>query len=62
MYFSSFLFIEAPVAFIAADKPKGTKMFSPNEIAGLINFGKNLASIDPKAPTDFTNLIYLCFA
>ena len=34
-------------------------MFFPNEIAGFINFGKNLASIDPKAAPSFINL-FLC--
>ena len=31
-------------------------MFFPNEIAVFINFGKNLARIDPKAPLSFINL------
>ena len=31
-------------------------MFFPDERAGFINFGKNLARIDPKAPPDFINL------
>ena len=39
--------------------PKSAKMFFPNEIAGFINFGKNLASIDPKAPPSFINL-FIC--
>ena len=39
--------------------PRGAKMFFPNEIAGFINFGKNLASIDPKALPSFINL-FIC--
>ena len=34
-------------------------MFFPNEIAGFINFGKNLTSIDPKAPPSF-NEFFIC--
>ena len=41
---------------MAALNPKGVNMIFPNEIAGFINFGKNLARIDPKAPTSFINL------
>ena len=42
---------------MAALNPKGANMFFPNEIAGFINFGKNLARIDPKAPPSFINLV-----
>ena len=41
---------------MAALNSKGANMFFPDEIAGFINFGKNLAKIDPKAPPDFINL------
>ena len=41
---------------MAALNPRDAKMFFPNEIAGFINFDKNLASIDPKAPPSFINL------
>ena len=34
-------------------------MFFLKEIAGFINFGKNLASTDPKAPPSFINL-FIC--
>ena len=34
-------------------------MFFQNEITGFINFGKNLAKIDPKATPDFINL-FIC--
>ena len=44
---------------MAALNPKGAKMFLPNEIAGFINFGKNLAKIDPKVPPDFIKL-FIC--
>ena len=41
---------------MAAFNSRGAKMFFANEIAGFINFGKNLARIDPKAPPSFINL------
>ena len=44
---------------MAALNPGGAKMFLANEILGFINFGKNLARIDPKAPSDFINL-FIC--
>ena len=44
---------------MAALNPRGAKMFFPNEIAGFINFGGNLASIYPKAPPGFINL-FIC--
>ena len=44
---------------MAALNPRRAKMFFPNEIAGFINFGKNLAKIDPKAPPYFINL-FIC--
>ena len=44
---------------MAALNPKGANMFFPNERAGFINFGKNLARINPKAPPSFINL-FIC--
>ena len=44
---------------MAALNSRGAKMFFPNKIAGFINFGKNLASIDPKASPSFINL-FIC--
>ena len=45
---------------MAALNPRGAKMFFPNEIAGFINFSKNLAIIDPKAPpSQLFLLVYL---
>ena len=44
---------------MAALNPKGANMFFPNERVGFINFGKNLAKIDPKAPPSFVNL-FIC--
>ena len=35
--------------------PRGAKFFFPNKINGFINFVKNLAKIDHKAPPDFIN-------
>ena len=49
----------ASVADIAPLNPKGANMCFPNETAGVINFGKNLARIDPKAPPYFINL-FIC--
>ena len=40
---------------MAALNPKGAKVLFPNERAGFISFGKNIAKIDPKAPPDFIN-------
>ena len=47
------------VADMAALNPKGANMFFSNERAGFINFGKNQAKIDPKAPSDFIYL-FIC--
>ena len=54
-----FFCIPASAALIAALNPKGTNMFFPNEMAGLINFGSNPPKIDPKAPPDFIT-IFIC--
>ena len=51
--------IAASVALIAALNPRGGNMFFPHERAGFINFSKNLASIDPKAPPDFI-ILFIC--
>ena len=44
---------------MAALTPRGAKVFFPNEISGFINFGKNLARIDPTALPAFINL-FIC--
>ena len=54
-----FFCIPASAALIAADNPKGANMFFPTEIAGFINLGNNLPKIDPKAPPDFTNFLFV---
>ena len=43
---------------MAAVNPRGAKIFFLDEIAGFINFSKNLAYIHPKAPP-FINL-FIC--
>ena len=44
---------------MAALNPRSAKMYFPNEIAGFINFGKNLHRIDPKSAPSFINL-FIC--
>ena len=57
-----FFFLIAPsIPDIAADNPKGAATFFNTEVAGLINFGKNLIKNDPK-PLPVLLFFYLCFA
>ena len=47
------------ILLIAADNPSGKPTFVNIEVAGFINFGKNLIKTDPKAPPDFI-ILFIC--